>query len=89
MSKLTLFQPAIYQIRVPGMLDSLWVDDVGPLSLKVEEHIGGQPVTILTGPMDQAMLQGILRRLYGLKLPLISVSCVDHANVSFEDDGEN
>jgi hypothetical protein len=33
----------------------------------------GQPVTILTGIFDQAGLQGLLRRLYSLGLPLISV----------------
>ncbi|MCP4001656.1 MAG: hypothetical protein GY727_12165, partial [Gammaproteobacteria bacterium] len=37
----------------------------------------GQPVTILTGTIDQAALQGLLRRLYALGLPLISVTWVE------------
>ena len=73
MTKLTLYQPATYQIKVPGALDSLWADDGSSLSLTVEEDVDGQPITVLTGPMDQASLQGLLRRLYGLGLPLISV----------------
>jgi hypothetical protein len=35
------------------------------------------PVTTLTGTVDQAALQSVLRRLYSLGLPLISVTCVD------------
>ena len=75
-SKLTLYQPAIYQIKVPGALDTLWVDDTSLLSIAVEESDDGKPISILTGLMDQAALQGLLRRLYALGLPLISVNCI-------------
>ena len=37
----------------------------------------GLPVTTLTGTIDQAALQGLLRRFYSLGLPLISVICVE------------
>jgi hypothetical protein len=38
----------------------------------------GQPITALTGVVaGQGALQGLLRRLYSLGLPLISVHCVD------------
>ena len=82
MSKLTLFQPATYQIKVPGALDPLWVDDASSLSLMVVDCDDEQPITVLSGPMDQAMLQGLLRRLYGLGLPLLSVICVDFVKKS-------
>ena len=36
-----------------------------------------QPITTLTGSFDQAALQGLLRRLYSLGIPLISVIWVD------------
>ena len=87
MSKLTLYQPATYQIKVPGALDALWVNDDGSLCLAVEESIAGQPITILTGPMDQATLQGLLRRLYGLGLPLISVICAEFVEKSIPNEG--
>jgi hypothetical protein len=78
--KLTLDRPATYQIRVPGHLDESWSDWTGGMKIVVESAGGdGRPVTTLTGAMDQAALQGLLRRLYSLGLPLISVQCVDNA----------
>ena len=42
----------------------------------VERDDDGLPITILTGMLDQAALLGLLRQLYSLGLPLISVVCV-------------
>jgi hypothetical protein len=75
--KLTLDRPAIYQIKVPGHLDESWSDWAGRMKITVESEGDGPPVTTLTGTVDQAALQGLLRRLYSLGLPLISVICVD------------
>jgi hypothetical protein len=47
------------------------------MKITVESEGDGPPVTTLTGTVDQAALQGLLRRLYSLGLPLISVICVD------------
>ena len=74
--KLTLHHPVVYQIEVPGALDRNWSDGVNGLTLTVTLDSDGQPVTVLTGEMDQAALQGLLRRLYGLGLPLLAVHCV-------------
>ena len=76
--KFTLDQPAIYQIKVPGELGESWSDWAGGMTITVESEGDGTPVTTLTGTVaDQAALQGLLRRLYSLGLPLISVSCVE------------
>ena len=75
--KLSLDRPATYQIRVPGELDESWSDWAGGMTITVESEGDGPPVTALTGTIDQAALQGLLRRLYSLGLPLISVICVD------------
>jgi hypothetical protein len=75
--KLTLDQPATYQIKVPGHLDETWSDWAGGMTIKVESEGDGPPVTTLTGTVDQAALQGLLRRLYSLGLPLLSVNRVD------------
>jgi hypothetical protein len=75
--KLTLYRPATYQIKVPGELDESWSDRVGEMTISVESEGDGPPVTTLTGTLDQAALQGLLRRLYSLGLPLISVNCVE------------
>jgi hypothetical protein len=75
--KLTLDRPATYQIMVPGHLDDSWSDWVGSMTITAEFDHDGRPVTTLTGTLDQAALQGLLRRLYSLGIPLISVNCVD------------
>jgi hypothetical protein len=75
--KLTLDQPATYQIKVPGHLDESWSDWAGGMTITVESEGDGPPVTTLTGTVDQAALQGLLRRLYSLGLPLLSVNRVD------------
>ena len=75
--KLTLDRPAIYQIKVPGNLDVRWADWTGGMMVAVESNRDGLPVTTLTGTFDQAALHGLLRRLYSLGLPLISVICVE------------
>jgi hypothetical protein len=77
--KLTLDRPAIYRIRVPGELGEGWSDWAEGMTMTVER--GGDekdwPVTTLTGTFDQAALQSVLRRLYSLGLPLVSVICVE------------
>ena len=75
--KLTLDQPTTYQIEVPGHLDESWSDWAGGMTITVESKGDGPPVTTLTGTVDQAALQGLLRRLYSLGLPLLSVNRVD------------
>jgi hypothetical protein len=47
------------------------------MTITVESDVDDLPVTTLTGTVDQAALHGLLRRLYSLCLPLISVVCVD------------
>jgi hypothetical protein len=75
--KLTLDRPVRYEIRVPGELDVSWSDWTGGMRITLESEGEGSPVTTLTGTIDQAALQGLLRRLYSLGLPLISVRCVE------------
>ena len=75
--KLTLDRPATYQIKVPGHLGERWSDWAGGMTITVESEGDGPPTTTLTGTVDQAALQGLLRRLYSLGLPLISVNWVE------------
>lgn len=74
--KLTLDGPATYRIQVPGELDERWSDWAGEMAIAVESEGDGPPVTVLTGIVDQAALHSLLRWLYGLGLPLISVICI-------------
>jgi hypothetical protein len=75
--KLTLDRLARYQIIVPGALDSKWLDWNEGIKMGIEDDEQGYPITILTTTVDQAALQGLLRQLYSLGLPLVSVIWVD------------
>jgi hypothetical protein len=75
--KLTLDRPVTYQIKVPGHIGESWSDWAGGMTITVESEGDDPPITTLTGTVDQAALQGLLRRLYSLGLPLISVHCVE------------
>ena len=75
--RLTLDQPTTYEIKVPGELNESWSDWVEGMTITVESEGDGPPVTTLTGTFDQAALQGVLRQLYSLGLPLISVHYVE------------
>jgi hypothetical protein len=75
--KLTLDRPAVYQIQVPGHLDAGGQDWLGTLKLECSRDETGLPITHLVGSLDQAALIGLLRRLYSLGLPLISVTYLE------------
>ena len=75
--KLTLDRPATYQIKVPGHLGENWSIWVEGMNIDVVRECGDPPITTLTGTVDQAALQGLLRRLYSLGVPLISAICLD------------
>jgi hypothetical protein len=63
-----------FEIRVKGHLDDSWSDWLEGLEVKLLEN--GE--MILLGQIrDQAALIGILNRLYGLNLSLLSVSEVN------------
>jgi hypothetical protein len=75
--RLSLDQPAIYQIKVPGHLDEHWSDSFEGMTITVEKDTDAAPITTITGMVaDQAALHGLLQQLYTLGLPLLSVNHV-------------
>jgi hypothetical protein len=72
----SLHRPATYEVKVAGQLDEGWADWLGGMTVHVDSAGQAPPVTTLTGSLDQAALQGLVRRLYSLGLPLISVICL-------------
>ena len=78
--KPNLDRPATYQIKIPGELDENWTGSYEKVTISVNRDDQDRPVSTLTGTFDQAALQGLLRSLYSLGLPLISVFCVDWAD---------
>lgn len=71
--RLTLDRPVKYCIKVPGKPDSKWFDFVPNMTISFETDQDGMPVSIITGVFDQSALQGFLRYLYALGMPLLSV----------------
>ena len=72
--KLGLEQPGTYEIRVPGRLDETWAEWFEGMATTVECENDGPTITTLTGVVDdEAALQGLLDRLYSLRLRLLSV----------------
>lgn len=74
----TLDQPATYEIKVPTYLGERCSEWIEGMTITVESKGDDPPITTLTCTVDQAALQGLLRRLYSLGLPLISVHFVPH-----------
>ena len=60
----------VYRIRVKGQLDPSWSDWLGGFTILSQSDDS----TLLVGPIvDQAALQGILNKLYGMNLDLLSL----------------
>jgi hypothetical protein len=63
-------QPLVYQIRIKGHFGRQWTDWFGGLTITLEDN--GE--TLLTGPVvDQAALYGLLKKVRGVGMPLLSV----------------
>jgi hypothetical protein len=73
--------PASYRIRILGCLDKTWASRMGGMSVVRDAGVGDRDVTSLEGEVpDQAALFGILKTIYDLRLPLLSVELVAPGN---------
>jgi hypothetical protein len=65
----------LYVILVHGALERAYSDRLSGMAIAVCETPAG-PRTILAGVLvDQAALQGVLKSLYELGLPVLAVTC--------------
>lgn len=75
---LTVAKPAIYRIQVAGYLDENWSDRLGGLKINSTSQEGKSRITTISGSIiDQAALFGVLNALYDMRLPLLSVECLE------------
>ena len=75
---LTVDKSATYCIRVVGYLDENWSTRLGGLKINSVKQNEKRAITTLSGPLiDQAALFGVLKALYDMRLPLLSVECLE------------
>jgi hypothetical protein len=71
---LEMFDRGMYVILVRGELEDSWSGRLSGMSITVHETPDG-PRTTLAGVLaDQTALQGVLKTLYDLGLPVLSVT---------------
>ena len=74
-------EPAVYEIRVAGVLDPGWSDWFDGLTIVPQSS----DETWLTGTVrDQAALHGLLRKLHDMGLALLAVNRVDAPRITDE-----
>jgi hypothetical protein len=72
--RLTMAGAAAYRVCVQGAIERSWADLFGGMKVTYRNLATPNALTVLTGDvLDQAELIGLLNRLYGLGLPLVSV----------------
>ena len=75
--RVNMHDPAVYRIRVDGKLGESWLDYFGARSISFQvDEAGLCLTTLITEPVDQSALIGIINHLNGLRLPLVSVECL-------------
>lgn len=75
-------QPLIYQIKIKGQLGLQWLEWFEGLAITLEDN----GCTLLTGPvLDQAALDGLLRKVRDLGMPLLSVIYLTSAQTGVID----
>ena len=75
--RVNMFEPAVFLIQVEGRLGEHWSEYFGAQGISVDvDEAGLCTTTLVSEPVDQAALVGMINRLNGLGLPLVSVECV-------------
>jgi hypothetical protein len=74
----SLLEPAVYRIRIQGILDKNWSDYYGGMAIEHEGEPKRNPITILMGRLsDQSALIGVLNALYDIGYPILSVEYLE------------
>ena len=75
--RINMFDAAVYSIRINGKLSESWSEYFGAQSMSVEvDEAGLSSTTLISEPVDQAALVGMINYLNGLGLPVVSVESV-------------
>ena len=72
-----MYESSVFAIRIQGEIGKHWSRYFGAQSMLVELDADGFPVTtLISEPVDQAALIGMINCLNGMALPLVSVECL-------------
>ena len=70
----SLLEPAVYQIRIQGILDKNWSDYYGGMTIEHDGDPKQSAKTVLMGKLaDQSALIGVLNSLHDIGYAILSV----------------
>jgi hypothetical protein len=70
--------PAVYKIKVHGVINENWSERLGGMQITVLKSKDSNPNTVLIGRInDQTALSGVLNTLYENHLSILSVKMLD------------
>ena len=71
-------EPAVYRIRIQGILDKDWSDYYSGMAIEHEGDPKQYAMSILMGKVaDQSALIGVLNSLYDIGYPILSVEYLE------------
>jgi len=74
----SLLEPAVYQIRIQGILEKNWSEYYGGMRIEHEGDPQQSAMTILLGKLaDQSALIGVLNSLHDIGYSILSVEYVE------------
>ena len=74
----SLLEPAVYRIRIQGILDKNWADYYGGMTIEHEGDPKHDAMSILRGRVaDQSALIGVLNSLHDIGYPILSVEYLE------------
>jgi hypothetical protein len=70
--------PAVYKIKVDGVINENWSERLGGMQITVLKSKDANPSSLLIGRInDQTTLSGVLNTLYENHLSILSVKMLD------------
>ncbi len=74
-SEFNFQKPAIYKIKVEGILKENWIKNFQGLRINIDRSLSGKPISVITGQInDQSALAGLLDTLYNFNMTILSVN---------------
>jgi len=74
----SFLEPAVYRIKIQGILDTNWSDYYGGMTIEHEREPKHYTMSILMGRLaDQSALIGVLNSLHDIGYSILSVEYLD------------